>query len=230
MAKNNIDIDELNFSFGSAKPSTTIPKPIKKTTDATTIVTTPPKEVISEPIVDKAFKQPIPIPEGSSDSLDTRYLINSVDDITAHTMWNTMSNGMYSNVYQGMQVYVKSTKDVMVYVGPTSTNGVLTKDATNLDYWVTIKTTANMDKMITSVTINNKYVSIMDKEGTKLNIDIAGTKVPYKDGYISLLDLDKIREMMGDNTIQINSAYPDVTNVINNIYDRLTLYGNDLDD
>ena len=116
----------------------------------------------------------------------------------------------------------------MVYVGPTTTNGVLVKDASNLDYWITIKTTANMDTMITSVTINNRYVSIMDKEGTKLNIDIAGTKVPFKDGYISLLDLEKIRNMMGDDTIQINDKYPDVTNVVNNIYDRLTISGNDL--
>lgn len=220
MSKINNDIDDLNFSF-SKKNTNKSTKNTSSTTEMTANV--------NGELVDKVYKQPIPIPEGSSDALDTRYLINTTDDIVNHTMWNTMSNGVYSNVFQGMQVYVKQTKDVMVYIGPTSSNGVLVKDASNLDYWITIKTTANMDKMITSVTINNKYVSIMDKDGTKLNIDIAGTKVPYKDGYISLIDLKKIREMMGDDSIQINDNYPDVTSVVNNIYDRLTLNGNDLD-
>jgi len=222
MTKRKNDIDELNFSFspspinGVAKSSKGFPTNITITSEEQTAT------------IDKSYKQPLPIPEGSSNALDTRYIINDVNDITGHTIWNTMSNGTYSNVYQGMPIYVKTTNDIMVYVGPTTTNGVLVKDASNLDYWITIKTTANMDTMITSVTINNRYVSIMDKEGTKLNIDIAGTKVPFKDGYISLLDLEKIRNMMGDDTIQINDKYPDVTNVVNNIYDRLTISGNDL--
>lgn len=247
MAKtNNSDIDELNFSFGGTVKKAA-PKVIQKTTPKAAPVTTvaeAPAEVEVpvvaadtpaqpvETLLDKQKKQPVPIPEGSSDANDTRYTINTVDDIVNHTMWNTMGNGVYSNVYQGMQAYVKSTKDIMVYVGPTTINGVLVADATNLNYWVTLKNTQNMDKMITSVTINDRYVSVMDATGTRLNIDMAGTKVPYKDGYVSLIDAPRIAEMIyGDSSRGgelINQKFPDVTTVINNIYDRLTLEGNDL--
>lgn len=237
--KNN-DLDELDFSFGGSTIKTTTKPVVKSSTQKTQAPTVPVSQPIPfsddtddipTPVVnEKNFKQPQVLPEGSSDALDSRYLINSTDDITGHTMWNSMtSNGRsYSSVYQGMQVYVKSTKDIMVYMGPTTMEGVRVEDATNLNYWVTLKTTANMDKIITAVSINHKYYSIPEKDGTALNIDMAGTQVPYKNDFVTQVDVDYIRTMMNDPTIQAGDTYPDLTSIVNNIYSRITITGNDI--
>ena len=228
------DLDSLDFSFGAStvKATTAYTSTVSTASTTSSTITAPivTGDDTNDVVADKTYISPQVIPEGSSDAWDSRYQINTKDDITAHTMWNTMSSGgkIYSSVYQGMQVYLRTTKEIMVYVGPTTVNGVLLQHAVDLNNWLTLKTTANMDKIITAVSINHKYYSIAEQSGTSLNIDMAGTKVPYKDNFVTAIDVDYIRAMMGDDSIQVGDDYPDITSIVNNIYNRIEITGNDI--
>lgn len=72
----------------------------------------------------------------SSDPLDGRYVIDSVNDITAGTasLWGETVAG-YGRVYLGMVVYCNNEKEAYRYVGPSDDNGVKTVDADNINNW-----------------------------------------------------------------------------------------------
>ncbi len=164
----------------------------------------------------------------SSDPLDGRYVIDSIDDIIyggTENLWGETVAG-YGRVYLGMAVYCTEEKSVYRYVGPYDDNGVKTIDANKADNWRLDSSSEGSIQNITD-SLNSIAKSVGISGSTTGGTDSQENfgYAPYDNAIISgATSVAEATEMISDSLLDNELV---VSSALNNLNDRVKEAFND---
>ena len=130
-------------------------------------------------IIGTSIAMPAVFDAGSSNPIDSRFVVETLEDLTNPETFGTEGN--YCFIYEGIQVYVSSKKTTYIYIGPIDEgNGVLSTEVAKPENW-----TSNIDQR----TLNNIKFGLI---GTEADIDFKKDfAVAMNDGSIYIVkDID----------------------------------------
>lgn len=139
---------------------------------------------MAKKIIGTSIALPAPFNAGSSNPIDTRFVVETLSDLTNPETYGT--SGAYSFVYEGLPVYVSSDKAVYTYMGPTEEgSGVLSAEVAKSENW-----TKTADKVgLYNLTLSGNNLQLVNKDDNSVvsTLDVSSF---IKDGMVSSVTME----------------------------------------